>query len=149
MLPAGTTHKGGSCSCRGGTCPARASAPAPAVQLSKQGCAGADAARAAYKAGCARCMGNVALWRARARLEEHAGALGKARALLEQARLKNHASDELWLAAIRTEQRAGNAKAAESLMAKAQQVCGLCAQRNLAPRNVIPSALNGTCQQHM
>ena len=67
-------------------------------------------------------MGSVALWRSRARLEEDAGQLGRARALLEQARLKNPGSDELWLAAVRTEQRGGSVKAAEALMAKAQQV---------------------------
>lgn len=67
-------------------------------------------------------MGSAALWRSRARLEENAGQLGRARALLEQARLKNAGNDELWLAAIRTEQRASNSKAAEALMAKALQV---------------------------
>ncbi|KAK9803220.1 hypothetical protein WJX73_005268 [Symbiochloris irregularis] len=81
----------------------------------------AEAARAAYRAGCVRCMGSVALWRARARLEEQAGALGRARALLEQGRLKNPGNEELWLAAVRTEQRAGNGKAAEALMSKALQ----------------------------
>jgi pre-mRNA-processing factor 6 len=40
-----------------------------------------------------------------------------------QARLKNPKNEELWLAAVRTEQRAGNAKAAETLMAKALQDC--------------------------
>ena len=85
-----------------------------------------EGARAAYKAGCVRCMASVPLWRARARLEENAGALGRARALLEQGRLKNPGNDELWLAAIRTEQRAGNSKAAEALIAKALQVRGAC-----------------------
>ena len=44
----------------------------------------ADAARGAYQAGLKRCMGSVPLWRSVARLEEAAGAVGKARALLEQ-----------------------------------------------------------------
>ena len=48
--------------------------------------------------------------------------MGKARAILEQARLKNPHQDELWLAAVRTEQRATNTKAADALMAKALQV---------------------------
>ena len=69
---------------------------------------------------CALC--SVPLWRSAARLEEQAGATAKARALLEQGRLKNLASPELWLAAVRTEQRAGLVKASEALMAKALQV---------------------------
>ena len=70
-------------------------------------------------------MASVPLWRSSARLEERAGAVGKARAILEQARLKNPHQDELWLAAVRTEQRSGNAKAADALMAKALQVYAL------------------------
>ncbi len=45
-----------------------------------------DAARAAYQAGLKRCMGSASLWRSIARLEEGAGAVGKARALLDQVR---------------------------------------------------------------
>ena len=82
----------------------------------------AEAARAAYKTGTVRCMTSLPLWRARALLEEKTGAFGKARALLEQARLKNPAKDVLWLAAVHSEQRAGNPKAAESLIAKGLQV---------------------------
>ena len=77
----------------------------------------------AYQDGIRRCMGSIALWRSSARLGERAGAVGKARAMLEQARLKNPHQDELWLAAVRTEQRAANTKAADALMAKALQVC--------------------------
>jgi len=90
---------------------------------------------------------SVPLWRSAARLEEQAGATGKARALLEQGRLKNLASPELWLAAVRTEQRAGLIKASEALMAKALQVraqglLGLdTAARNLCSF-LIPSALH-------
>ena len=51
-------------------------------------------------------------------------AAAKARALLEQGRLKNPKNDQLWLAAVRNELRAGNSKAAEALMAKALQVGG-------------------------
>jgi len=76
----------------------------------------------AYQDGIRRCMGSIPLWRSSARLEEKAGAVGKARAILEQARLKNPHQDELWLAAVRTEQRATNTKAADALMAKALQV---------------------------
>jgi pre-mRNA-processing factor 6 len=61
-------------------------------------------------------------------VEENAGAVGKARAVLEQARQRipkrddtGDARTELWLSAIRTEQRAGSGKAAETLLAKALQ----------------------------
>jgi hypothetical protein len=50
------------------------------------------------------------------------GNLPKARAVLEQARLKNPKSPPLWLAAIRLEVRANNGKAAETQLAKALQV---------------------------
>lgn len=76
----------------------------------------------AYQNGIRRCMNSIPLWRSSAKLEEKAGAVGRARAILEQARLKNSKNAEIWLAAVRTEQRAGNTKAAESLMAKALQV---------------------------
>ena len=76
----------------------------------------------AYSNGLRRCIGSVPLWRSSAYLEEKAGAVGKARAVLEQARLKNPKQDQLWLAAIRTELRSGNNKAADGLMAKALQV---------------------------
>lgn len=76
----------------------------------------------AYQNGIRRCMASVPLWRSSAYLEEKAGAIGKARAILEQARLKNPKQDQLWLAAIRTELRSGNNKAADALMAKALQV---------------------------
>ena len=56
-------------------------------------------------------------------LEEASGAVGKARATLEQARLRNPKTEALWLAAIHTEQRAGNTKAAEALLAKGLQDC--------------------------
>jgi pre-mRNA-processing factor 6 len=59
---------------------------------------------------------------AAARLEEQAGNMSKARAILEQGRHKNKGNEELWLTAVRTELRAGLPKAADSLMAKALQV---------------------------
>lgn len=77
----------------------------------------------AYQNGIRRCMSSIPLWRSSARLEEKLGSVGKARAILEQARLKNPKQDELWLAAVHTEQRSGNTKAADALMAKALQVC--------------------------
>ncbi|KXZ45962.1 hypothetical protein GPECTOR_49g546 [Gonium pectorale] len=83
-----------------------------------------DGARTAYRNGLARCPNCIPLWRSAARLEEEAGGgVARARALLEQARLRNPHSPELWLAAIRTEQRAGNEKAAEVALAKALQDC--------------------------
>lgn len=45
-----------------------------------------DAARLAYAAGIKRCMDAIPLWVAAARLEEGAGNVAKARALLEQVR---------------------------------------------------------------
>ncbi len=45
-----------------------------------------DAARLAYAAGIKRCMDAIPLWVAAARLEERAGNVAKARALLEQVR---------------------------------------------------------------
>ncbi|GIL57404.1 hypothetical protein Vafri_12583 [Volvox africanus] len=90
----------------------------------EQRCGNTDGARLAYRNGLARCPASIPLWRAAARLEEEAaGNVGRARALLEQARLKNPKTDELWLAAIRTEQRAGNEKAADTVLAKALQDC--------------------------
>ena len=84
-----------------------------------------EAARQAYQAGRSRCMHSIPLWRAAATLEWRAGAGGRARALLEQGRLKNPANEHLWLAAVRTEQQMGAAggKGAEALMARALQVC--------------------------
>lgn len=117
-------------------------------------------ARRSYAAGLARCPGSAPLWISAARLEERAAAAAaasastnggggdsagasRARALLEQARLRNPDDDELWLAAVRTEARAaglwarardagvsssgaaaaGLSGAAASLLAKALQAC--------------------------
>ena len=87
------------------------------------GIGGVEAARAAYAMGTRQCPDCIPMWTSAAALEERNGAVGKARALLEQARLKNPKNEELWLAAVRTEARSGNARAAESLMAKALQEC--------------------------
>ena len=46
--------------------------------------ANTEAARRAYLDGLKRCMDSVPLWRSIARLEETAGSVAKARALLEQ-----------------------------------------------------------------
>jgi pre-mRNA-processing factor 6 len=43
-----------------------------------------NAARLAYTGGIKRCMDSIPLWVAAARLEERAGNVAKARALLEQ-----------------------------------------------------------------
>ena len=43
-----------------------------------------DAARLAYTGGIKRCLDSIPLWVAAARLEERAGNVAKARALLEQ-----------------------------------------------------------------
>ncbi len=80
-------------------------------------------ARAAYAEGYKRCPTSIPLWTSAAALEEQTGAVGKARALLEQARVRNPQHPDLWLAAARVELRAGNVKAAGNVMAKALQVC--------------------------
>ncbi|KAK9825509.1 hypothetical protein WJX74_002649 [Apatococcus lobatus] len=84
-----------------------------------------EAARQAFQSGRARCMHSIALWRAAATLEWKANSGSRARALLEQARLKNAANEHLWLAAVRTEQQLGGAgsKGADALMARALQEC--------------------------
>ena len=46
-------------------------------------------AAAPARSGLLRCMGSVPLWLSAARLESSSGNVPKARALLEQARLKN------------------------------------------------------------
>lgn len=46
-----------------------------------------EAARQVYASGIKRCADCVPLWRAAARLEENAGNVGRARALLEQVGL--------------------------------------------------------------
>lgn len=74
---------------------------------------------------------------AAARVEEQAGNMSKARAILEQGRHKNKGNEELWLTSVRTELRAGLPKAADSLMAKALQASWLHSPHQLA----LPSLL--------
>ena len=81
-------------------------------------------ARDAYARGIRECPTCLHLWIAAAMLDEQAGNMSKARALMEQARHRNPKQDLLWLHAIRMEAcAAGGAKVAESLMAKALQEC--------------------------
>uniref|UniRef100_A0A7S0UWL8 Suppressor of forked domain-containing protein n=1 Tax=Polytomella parva TaxID=51329 RepID=A0A7S0UWL8_9CHLO len=82
-----------------------------------------DLARLAYKAGTTQCPSFVPLWINAAALEEKSGQPSKARALLEQARLRNPKNDWIWLAAVRTEERAGKERAAEALLARALKEC--------------------------
>jgi pre-mRNA-processing factor 6 len=98
-----------------------------------------DEARRVYQGGIRKCGDCVPLWIAAAKLEETIGreaqrggvgvggggegGLRKARALLEQARIKAPKNEELWLAAIRTELRGHNSKAADALLAKSLQEC--------------------------
>ena len=93
-------------------------------------------------------MASVPLWRSSAYLEEKAGAVGKARAVLEQARLKNPKQDQLWLAAVRTELRSGNTKAADALMAKALQVSQHSSKRS-ACAPVLLSQRRLPCMMHL
>ena len=92
-----------------------------------------DAARNAYAKGTRRCPDAIPLWCAAAALEaspDGGNAPAKARAVLEQARLRNPANETLWLTAARQE-RGGKPvgvdpesdRAADALMAKALQEC--------------------------
>ena len=84
----------------------------------------AEAAREVYGKGTRRCHNALPLWIAASDLEiTRFQAPSKARALLEQARLRNPKSEHLWLAAVRAERAAGNDKAAEANMAKGLQDC--------------------------
>jgi pre-mRNA-processing factor 6 len=81
------------------------------------------AARETYHCGLKQCPNNTVLWLLASRLEEKAGALVKARALLEKARLLNPKSPELWCEAIRVELRGDNMAMAKALLAKSLQSC--------------------------
>jgi len=78
-------------------------------------------AREAYTAGMRACPTSVALWLLAARLEERAGAVVKARSILDRARLAVPKDPRLWTESVRVERRAGNAAAAQNLMARALQ----------------------------
>ena len=83
-----------------------------------------EAARDAYAKGCRRCPTAAPLWIAAAGLETALGNRARARAVLEQARLRNPTDESLWLASTRAERAGGDAegiKAADALMAKALQ----------------------------
>lgn len=62
------------------------------------------------------------LWLGASRLEERQRLVARARALLDQARLKLPSNDALWLAKVRLEARANQPKAAEAALAKGLQV---------------------------
>mmetsp|Transcript_809 Transcript_809/g.1566 ORF Transcript_809/g.1566 Transcript_809/m.1566 type:complete len:972 (-) Transcript_809:183-3098(-) len=77
-----------------------------------------------YKQGCKNCPHAVSLWICYARHElDHNASVGKARSILETARLKNPATPRLWLEAVRVEERGGKKDVGQSLMAKALQEC--------------------------
>jgi len=81
-------------------------------------------ARDAYNQGIKNCPKSVPLWILAARLEVKAGVVGKARAILDQARLKNPKNPQLWSESIRIEiNAAGNVTQAKNLVAKALQEC--------------------------
>eukprot|EP01098_Paradermamoeba_levis_P011084 TRINITY_DN4702_c0_g1_i1.p1 TRINITY_DN4702_c0_g1~~TRINITY_DN4702_c0_g1_i1.p1 ORF type:complete len:225 (-),score=63.42 TRINITY_DN4702_c0_g1_i1:199-873(-) len=80
-------------------------------------------AKETYSLGLKHCPQSIALWKNAAELESSLSSFSKARALLEQARLKIQKNPGLWLAAIRTEISAGNKAMAENLMSKALQDC--------------------------
>eukprot|EP00977_Amphora_coffeiformis_P002119 scaffold407_cov168-Amphora_coffeaeformis.AAC.15 len=94
-----------------------------------------EKARKFYQKGLQACPKDATIWILASRLEENAAAFvpgdafvakmagTKARSLLELARLKNPNIPVLWLESIRLEARIGNAKLADTLMARALQVC--------------------------
>ena len=63
----------------------------------------ADASRDAYDRGVKLCPAAASLWIERAEVELEAGRVGKARAGLEQARLRNPKDPRIWLASSRFE----------------------------------------------
>ncbi|OLL24837.1 Pre-mRNA-splicing factor prp1 [Neolecta irregularis DAH-3] len=80
-------------------------------------------AREAFTTGTRKCSSCVTLWILASRLEEKAGLVIKARALLDRARLINQNNEELWCETIQVELRAKNDKQAKIWMAKALQEC--------------------------
>ena len=71
----------------------------------RSGPARVEAARDAYAKGCRRCPTAAPLWIAAAKLETTLGNAARARAILEQARLRNPTDESLWLASTRAERR--------------------------------------------
>lgn len=80
-------------------------------------------AREYFQMGLKVCPTAVPLWKAVMHLEELTRGMNKARSMMELARLKLPANEEILLENIRLERRAGNDRLAESLMAKALQEC--------------------------
>ncbi|KAJ3116004.1 hypothetical protein HDU96_010652 [Phlyctochytrium bullatum] len=81
------------------------------------------AARETYSKGLKNVPKSIPLWILSSRLEEKAGLLIKARAILEKARLINPKDPDLWCEAIRVEFRAGNVPMAKAMIAKSLQEC--------------------------
>ncbi|KAJ3127705.1 hypothetical protein HK098_005941 [Nowakowskiella sp. JEL0407] len=81
------------------------------------------AARETYAKGTKQCPKSYPLWILASRLEEKAGLVIKARAVLERARLLNTKIPELWYEAVKVEVRGGNMPMAKALLAKALQEC--------------------------
>ena len=92
-------------------------------QIQEQHLNQTSAARETYTKACKICPKNIPLWLLASRMEENSGALIKARAILEKARLMNPTSDSLWCESVRLEVRGGNAQMAKTLMARALQEC--------------------------
>lgn len=84
----------------------------------QEGSAGFESARQAYTEGIKRCPTNIPLRLLLAQLEIDNGQMIKARANLEQARLRNPATPELWLASVRLELAAGNPSQAKVIIAR-------------------------------
>jgi len=80
-------------------------------------------ARSTYKKGTRHCPSAIDVWVCSAKFEIEQKNYSKARSILEAARLKNPANDQLFLMGIRVERAANNKDAAQQLMAKAFQEC--------------------------
>ncbi|KAJ3196950.1 hypothetical protein HK101_006999 [Irineochytrium annulatum] len=80
-------------------------------------------ARETYARGLKHIPKCIPLWILASRLEERAGLLIKARAMLERARLLNPKTPELWCEAIKVEFRANNQPMAKAMIAKSLQEC--------------------------
>ncbi|PWZ01592.1 putative pre-mRNA splicing factor prp1 [Testicularia cyperi] len=78
-------------------------------------------ARDLYSRGLKQCPSSTALWISASRLEEEAGLLIRARALLEKARLSNPKSEDIWAESVEVESRGGSPVQAKSMLARGLQ----------------------------
>lgn len=80
-------------------------------------------AKSYYQQGMKNCPDSTTLIVLTVQLYETTQGVSKARSLIELARLRSPANEQLWLETIRLERRNKNEKLAETLMARALQEC--------------------------